>query len=423
MVTDTADLLTAVAADLFDKLDWPSPEDEAWRRTSLQRLLPKGSLDTAAGQPRRNPGDADEWRRPLLPDNYGARIITEGGIPVAVVVSDEAAGAGLAVEWADAGELPAGLSDAGRAELGESPDRITAWHWRDMPGSLIIHLPRNTVLEAPVVVEERLVARTGDCETPLAAISHPHLHIEAGSNSSMELIWSLEGAPCNPGTPLINAGLSAEAEANANVGITIRQRLGQRTALFVHNRLTAERDARIEFRESHLGGALVKSRSRAVLNGESADARLKGLYIAGEGRHLDVGTLQEHRSPRTSSDALYKGAVHPGGRAVFAGLIEVAPRAAKTDAYLTNNNLILGDGARADSIPQLNILTDDVKCSHGSTTGKLDEVQQFYLQARGYSPVEARVELTRGFLSEVIDGVPAAVAEILADDLDAALAD
>ena len=422
-VADTVDLLNAAAADLFDKLDWPTPEDESWRRTPLQRLLPKGSLDAAAGRPRRNPVEVDDHPRPLLPDNYAARIITEGGIPAAVAVSDDAAAAGLAVEWADAADLPAGLSDAGRAELQDSPDRITAWHWRDMPGSLIIHLPPNTVLDTPVVVEERLVADSVDCETPIATISHPHLHIEAGTSSALEVIWSLEGAPCNPGTPLINAGLSAEADANAVVGITVRQRLGRRTALFVHNRLSVERDARIEFRESHLGGAMVKSRTRAVLNAEGADARLKGLYIGGEGRHLDIGTLQEHRSPRTTSDALYKGAVHPGGRTVFGGLIEVAPKAAKTDAYLTNNNLILGDGARADSIPQLNILTDDVKCSHGSTTGKLDDVQQFYLQARGYSPVEARRALTRGFLSEVIDGVPAAVAEILAEDLDAALAD
>jgi Fe-S cluster assembly protein SufD len=138
---------------------------------------------------------------------------------------------------------------------------------------------------------------------------------------------------------------------------------------------------------------------------------------------MDIGTLQEHRSPRATSDALYKGAVHPGGRSVFQGLIEVSPKAAKTDAYLTNKNLVLGDGARADSIPQLNILTDDVKCSHGSTTGKLDETQLFYLYSRGFSPSEAKKELTRGFLAEVIDGAPEAIAEILADDLDSALAE
>ena len=106
---------------------------------------------------------------------------------------------------------------------------------------------------------------------------------------------------------------------------------------------------------------------------------------------------------------------------MFQGLIDVACGASKTDSYLTNNNLILEDGARADSLPQLNILTDDVKCSHGSTTGRLDDVKQFYLQSRGYSPQEARAELVYGFLAEVIDFAPDLVARILGEDLDVVL--
>ncbi|MCK5250566.1 MAG: SufD family Fe-S cluster assembly protein, partial [Spirochaetaceae bacterium] len=232
-----------------------------------------------------------------------------------------------------------------------------------------------------------------------------------------------EGAPAvnETVTPVINAGLSAFVGANALVDITLRQNLGNRVVFFLHERLDVGRDGRIEFRESHLGGALVKTRTRVLLSAEGADARIKGLYIVGDGRHFDIGTIQEHRSPRATSNALYKGAVYPGGRSVFGGLIEVAPKAAKTDAYLTNKNLVLGEGARADSIPQLNILTDDVKCSHGSTTGKLDAAHLFYLESRGFSPTEAQRELPRGFLAEVIAGAPDAVAEILADDLDLAL--
>lgn len=416
------DLLTATAGELFEKLDWPGPEDEAWRRTPLQRLLPKGVLDTAASVPRRDSSESEDRHGPLLPDNYAARVITEGGIPVAIAISDEAGKAGLAVEWSDAENLPSEVIAAARAEMDEAADRITAWHWRDMPGSLLIHLPRKAILDKPVVVEERLIAQ-GSCAEEAIALSVPHLHIDAEESSSLEVIWSLEGAPCNPGTPLVNAGVTVNAAEDSRIGVTLRQNLGSRTALFLHDRILVERDARVEFRESHLGGALVKTRARAILDAEGSDARLKGLYVSGEGRHMDIGTLQEHRSPRATSDALYKGAVHPGGRSIFSGLIEVNPHAVKTDAYLTNKNLVLGDGARADSIPQLNILTDDVKCSHGSTTGKLDETQLFYLQARGFSPVEAKRELTRGFLMEVIDGVPDAVAEILTSDLDAALAD
>ena len=419
----TSDLLTGAAGTLFEKLDWPGPEDEAWRRTPLTRLLPKGALDAVSSLPVRDTADDKESRTPLLPDNYAARIITEGGIPVAMAVSRRATEAGLAVEWAAPDSLPAALEAEGRAELDAAADRITAWHWRDMPGSLVIHMPGNSLLEDPVVIEERLMAGSDSSGAPL---SIPHLHIDVGESASVEVVWSLEGAPRFDSaslTTMVNAGLSVRVEANGKAGITLRQNLGVHTACFIHDRFHLERDARMVFRESHLGGGLVKTRARAILAGEGSDARLKGLFVAGEGRHMDIGTIQEHRSPRATSDALYKGAVHPGGRSIFAGLIEVAPKAAQTDAYLTNKNLVLGEGARADSIPQLNILTDDVKCSHGSTTGKLEEGQLFYLQSRGFSPREAARELTRGFLAEVIDKAPDAVAEILAMDLDYALAD
>ncbi len=416
-----SDLLAGAAGTRFDKMNWPTPEIEVWRRTDLARLLPKGLLDLSAKVPAVTLADIEERHAPLLPANYAARVITERGLPVAMAVSEQAVKAGLSVEWVGPDELPPELEVAGRAELDEADERVTAWHWRDMPGSLIIHLPSGVVLDEPVVIEERLIA--ADETSPL--FTAPHIHIKAEESTSLNVVWSFEGAPDvrEKVTPIVNAGLTANAGPNARVDITLRQNLGERVVFFLHDRLNVDRDARIDFRESHLGGSLVKTRARVMLSGEGSDARLKGLFIAGEGRHMDIGTMQEHRSPRATSDAVYKGVVRSGGRSIFQGLIEVSPKAAKTDAYLTNKNLVLGDGARADSVPQLNILTDDVKCSHGSTTGKLDEAQLFYLKSRGFSQKEAERELTRGFLAEVIDGAPEAVAEILASDLDSALAE
>ena len=222
---------------------------------------------------------------------------------------------------------------------------------------------------------------------------------------------------------MVNAGLTAQCAQNARVNIVLRQNLGPKDVFFINGSLTVQRDGALHFFESHTGSALVKTLNRAVLAGEGADARMSGAYAARPGRHLDIGTLQSHQSPQATSDALYKGAVRPGGRSIFQGLIEVAPKAAKTDAYLTNNNLVLGSGARADSLPQLNILTDDVKCSHGSTTGKLNESQLFYLRSRGYSPEEAVNELTRAFLVEVTDRAPAAFIDLINADLDTALSE
>jgi len=124
-------------------------------------------------------------------------------------------------------------------------------------------------------------------------------------------------------------------------------------------------------------------------------------------------TVQYHLQRAGQSRAFFKGAVAGNGRSVYQGLIEVDEAAPGTDAYLTNKNLILNDGARADSIPCLRIKTDDVKCSHGSTTGKLDEEALFYLMSRGLSRDSARKELITAFFEELIETAPEAERERL----------
>ena len=442
-----SDLLTALADTLFQNLDWPGPEDEQWRRTHLARLLPKGALDTAAAHRAASPEDsAAPPRRPSIPKAApipqtapaparrpaplqaapappppAARIITAEGIPLSITLSPEAQQSGLDIQWAAADQLPPSLDRIGRDALDAAPDRIAAWHWRDIPGALVVSLPANTRLEAPVLIEEHFP----DSDKPRGLFSAPHLHVQAAEGAELTLLWSFEDTPkeIEGLTPMVNAGITAHCAPNSHARIALRQNLPANAVFFTNDTLIVQRDAALDFFASHTGGALVKTQSSAVLAGEGSDARLSGVYAARPGRHMDIGTLQRHQSPRASSDALFKGAVRPGGRSVFQGLIEVAPKAAKTDAYLTNNNLVLADGARADSLPQLNILTDDVKCSHGSTTGKLNESQLFYLRSRGYSPEEAVNELTRAFLVEVTDRAPAAFTNLISGDLDKALSE
>lgn len=445
-----SDLLTALADTLFQNLDWPGPEDEQWRRTHLARLLPKGALDTAAAHSAASPEESPAPpRRPSAPKAAptpagrlttleaapqgpfhpqttpppppAARIITAEGIPLSITLSPEAEQSGLDIQWAAADQLPPSLDRIGRESLDTAPDRIAAWHWRDIPGALVVSLPANTRLEAPVLIEEHFP----DPAPPCGLFSAPHLHVQAAESAELTLLWSFENTPTEIEglTPIVNAGITAHCAPNSHARIALRQNLPANAVFFTNDRLIVQRDAVLDFFASHTGGALVKTQSSAVLAGEGSDARLSGVYAARPGRHMDIGTLQRHQSPRASSDALFKGAVRPGGRSVFQGLIEVAPKAAKTDAYLTNNNLVLGDGARADSLPQLNILTDDVKCSHGSTTGKLNESQLFYLRSRGYSPEEAVNELTRAFLVEVTDRAPAAFTNLISADLDKALSE
>jgi Fe-S cluster assembly protein SufD len=137
-----------------------------------------------------------------------------------------------------------------------------------------------------------------------------------------------------------------------------------------------------------------------------------GLYIANGEQHFDHQTLQDHISPHASSNLLFKGALTDQGRSVFRGLIRVHPKAQRTNAYQTNRNLILSNQARADSLPNLEIEADDVRCSHAATVGQLDEEEVFYLLSRGIPKIEAIRLVVFGFFSEVLDQLPEELAGV-----------
>ena len=159
---------------------------------------------------------------------------------------------------------------------------------------------------------------------------------------------------------------------------------------------------------------MVKTRFDFTLAGEGASVKTHGLYFGTGDQHKDLRISLNHGAAHTTSYALYKGAVRDRARTVFQGLIEVNPGANGTDAYLSNKNLILNDGARADSLPQLKIDTNDVKCSHGSTTGKVNEEEVHYLGTRGFSREEAKLLIAQGLFAELIDEAPA----FLRDDVE-----
>ena len=174
---------------------------------------------------------------------------------------------------------------------------------------------------------------------------------------------------------------------------------------------TVGRDATFRSYVAVFGGLFSKYRLDAVMVGEGGDAFLGGVYFPHEDQHVDLRTVQRHISPKAHSLTLYKGAVTDEARSVFQGLISVDHDALSTDAYLTNNNLILGDDAQADSIPTLEIHTDEVRCSHGSTIGKLDAGQIYYLETRGYSPDEAKRMLVEGYFEEILGKYPETVSD------------
>ena len=152
-----------------------------------------------------------------------------------------------------------------------------------------------------------------------------------------------------------------------------------------------------------LGGALTRHDVHTVLNGPGGSAVLNGLYLPRDAQHVDHHTWIDHAAPHCETHEYFNGVLDEKARSVFNGRIIVRPGAQRTDSKQTNNNLLLSADAHADSQPQLEIYADDVKCTHGSTTGPLDEKALFYLRSRGVGADAARRLLTYGFASEILD--------------------
>ena len=165
------------------------------------------------------------------------------------------------------------------------------------------------------------------------------------------------------------------------------------------------RDARLESLTVSLGGDAARAEVEVSLRGPGAESEMLGLYFADEGQHFNQYTVQHHAADHAFSDLLFKGALRDASSAVYSGVIVVDAGAQKTDAYQTNRNLLLDGDSEVVSIPQLEIAANDVKCSHGSTTGPVPEDQRFYLMSRGLRPEVAEHVLVTGFLYEVMSKV------------------
>jgi Fe-S cluster assembly protein SufD len=165
------------------------------------------------------------------------------------------------------------------------------------------------------------------------------------------------------------------------------------------------RDARLESLTVSLGADAARAEVEVRMEGPGAESEMLGLYFADEGQHYNQYTVQHHAADHAFSDLLFKGAVRDASKAVYSGVIIVDPGAQKTDAYQTNRNLLLDAESEAVSIPQLEIKANDVRCSHGSTTGPVPEDQRFYLMSRGLRPEVAEHVLVTGFLYEVMSRV------------------
>ncbi|MDZ4198297.1 MAG: SufD family Fe-S cluster assembly protein, partial [Kiritimatiellia bacterium] len=228
--------------------------------------------------------------------------------------------------------------------------------------------------------------------------------IEAGAGSRLGIaqVWE-SGAAVDS---MVLAATRVRAEADAIVRGVSLQALGPLgRAVWTESLSVAER-AEADWISLPLGGGFALNRIAAVAEGPGSNLRLRGLCTSSGDRHVDQKTLQDHRAPDTTSHLLFKSIVRDRARSVFRGVIRARPGALRIDAYQKNNNLVLDDGARADSLPGLLIDADDLKCTHGSTIGSLDTEALFYLRSRGLTEAAARALLIEGFTEDILGPIP-----------------
>jgi Fe-S cluster assembly protein SufD len=203
----------------------------------------------------------------------------------------------------------------------------------------------------------------------------------------------------------LNAAVEVFVEQGAKVEYVSVQNVSRETWHFGSHHARIERDAELDWVAGGFGSKKGKIRIQNDLAGPGATSRVTGAYFADGVQHLDYDTFQEHIAPNTTSDFAFKGVLNDESSAVWRGMIRVEEDAQRTNAYQENRNLLLSKDAHADSIPGLEIMANDVRCTHGATLGQVDREQLFYLMARGLSRAEAERLIVRGFFQDVLDRI------------------
>ncbi len=382
--------------DQFKSLGFPTLKEEEWRFT---RTRPIAEVDfVPAGETRGV--DAKKLVAHTFDDAGCHRLVSVNGRFAPALSSDAKA----LPEGVVAGSLQQALRSRGdrMRELlvrGARPEkqRFAALNTAFLADGIYIEIPDGVTLDAPFHIMH--VGTAGDAPT----MTHPRVMVIAGKNSSATVVESFIGM--SEGAHFTNAVAQFEVGENAGLKHYKVQRESKHAFHVAFQHATLARSARFSTLSVTMGGALVRNDVHTILDGEGIDARVDGLYLAGDRQHVDNHTYIRHAQPHCHSFELYKGILDDKARGVFNGRIFVDPVAQKTDAKQENNCMLLSDEARINSNPQLEIFADDVKCTHGAAIGKTDDTAIFYLRSRGIPFTEARDLMVYAFASEVLERI------------------
>lgn len=345
----------------------------------------------------------EDWRYVEIPEEPSQFAIPEAPGAVATPSAVESAFGDLAgrADIVDghvtgiAGPNLALLAEAGEAETFElrtPADRFAAAAAAFGGSGVVAFAAKGDVVEQPLFVSMEVA-------TP-HSVSVPRLLVSAAEASALSVV--VEQRSADDMTALVLPDIAVVAGQAARVSVTVVQTWGDATVAVGRHHLGAGRDGFVELAEAGLGGAFSRLHLTVDLAGRGSDARITGVYFGDAEQTLDYRYFMNHQGPDTTSEMFLKGAVAGNAKSVFTGLIRIEPEGQGSNAHQTNRNLVLSDDAEAHSVPNLEILANDVRCGHGSAVGPLDEEQRFYLMSRGLPEPRADRLQVLGFFEEAL---------------------
>jgi Fe-S cluster assembly protein SufD len=369
---------------LFDSLDLPSPKEEVWRYVDLDFALSDFSLPLEAG--------------PALPPESAAG----NGRPFVIVDGLASGPAPAAAEGASLVPLTEALRDDPGLE-GRYDGLGTVEHDKFSSASRAFGLDGAHLRIAKGSVVSESVYLDVQTVTP-QTVSFPRVFVEVEEGAEASVVIGFRSD--DSVEALVVPEIDVSVGDNANLRLTIVQNWGSSTTAIARVRIVVARDGQITLAEAGLGGALARLHLSVDLEGQGSSARVVGTYFGDAEQVLDYRYFMNHIGENTNSDMFLKGGVEDEALSIFTGMIRIEETAQKTNAFQTNRNLLLSADASAQSVPNLEILANDVKCGHGSTVGPLDEDQRYYLMSRGLDQKRSDRLQVRGFFEEALSRFP-----------------
>ena len=384
------------AWEKFESTPMPSTSDEPWRRTDIRGL----DVDQVKMQASAKTPVAAELLQPLVAESHGALLVLQPGHAPDLQTEDDLQEQGVVfTDWATAVREHAEILDRYMDTVVPAEDgKFAALAAAMSQEGVLLYVPAGVQLQQPL---HSIFWAPG---TDAAFFHRVLIVLERGASA---MFFHEAASPTEIEGQTVHAGIVEISVAEeASLKFVEVQNLGKHVWNFTHERAKVAREGRLDWIFGAVGSQLTKTFSDLDLTGQGAEGRFSGFYFASGRQHFDHDTQQNHLAPNTMSDLLYKGALVNQSRSVWQGMIYVAPEAQKTDGFQANRNLILSKKARADSIPGLEILADDVRCTHGATVGQLEELPVYYLMTRGFPREEAERMMIDGFFAPIMERIP-----------------